>query len=90
MEAPELKMYGYPVPGVKKFQGKKKVPDRCIFFNDHRMEPVTVIFEVGVSQGGMDLQADAIHYLERQSDRGQVQLVVFINVEEDTAVQKEI
>jgi hypothetical protein len=51
---------------------------------------VTVLFEVGVSQGEIDLRTDALNYLQRESNRGRAQLVVLINIEENKEHQEEI
>ena len=86
----ELSMHGSPIMGLKTAQTRNKTPDRAIYFLDDRLNPVTVLFEVGVTQSGIDLEADAINYLERLSNRGKAQLVVLINVEEDREVRDEI
>lgn len=55
-------MHGSPDLGAKKSQ--KKALDRTIYLKDDRLNPVTVLFEVGVSQGDVDLEADVIDYLQ--------------------------
>ena len=57
-----LRMHGSPDLGAKKSQ--KKAPDRTLYLKDGRLNPVTVLFEVGVSQGDVDLKADVIDYLQ--------------------------
>ena len=65
-----------PILGPKKPQTKKKAPDRTVYFKDGRLNPVIVLFEVGVSQRDVDLKPDALNYLLSESNRGRQQLVV--------------
>src|ERR1700722_3884365 len=81
---------GSPILGPKKPQTKKKAPDRTVYFKDGRLNPVTVLFEVGVSQGDVDLKPDALNYLLSESNRGRRQLVVLINVEENKGHREEV
>jgi len=86
----ELRLHGSPILGSKKPQTKKKAPDRTVYFKDGCLNPVTVLFEVGVSQGDVDLKTDALNYLQRESNRGRPQLVVLINVEENKGHREEV